>query len=83
MANDATTQAIDTAIVTLAAQPKSATVDGVNVTQQSLADLIAAHKYFAGVAATKSRNMGVRFSKIVPQGASGAGTNLSTFNRNV
>ena len=61
--------ALEAALIKLADEPKQASVDGVNVMNQSINDLIAAARYFSAQKAAKSATGGLRFSKIVPPGA--------------
>jgi hypothetical protein len=58
-------------IVSAVTGPQSATADGVSVTQQKAADLIAADQYLAAKAAAASKSRGLRFSVLVPPGAQG------------
>ena len=60
---------IEDAIRKNAAGPKSAEVDGQKVEQHSLADQIAADSYLAAKKAMKSRNSGLKISKLSPSGA--------------
>ncbi len=54
------------AVATGAAGPLTVSGDAGSVTQRSVADLIAAANYLAGVAAAQTRNKGVRFSRLIP-----------------
>lgn len=56
-------------IKTAAAEPQSATVDGVSVSQRPLKDLIDADKHLAGKAAAGRKTVPIRFAKMVPPGA--------------
>lgn len=60
---------VDDAIAATLGGPKSATVDGVSVTQHSLPELIAAAKYLAAQKGAKQPHRGLRFTKLVPPGA--------------
>ena len=60
---------LEAALLQLASQPKSANVNGVTVTQQSMPDFIAAAKYLAQINAAKLPARGLRFTKLVPPGA--------------
>jgi len=60
---------LETAIEDAATAPKSATVDGQNVTQHSLPDQIAADKYLTQKNAAKNHPLGgIKFAKIAPPG---------------
>ena len=52
-----------------AAGPKSAEVDGQKVEQHSLSDQIAADSYLASKKAMKSRNSGLKITKLSHSGA--------------
>ena len=52
-----------------AAGPKSAEVDGQKVEQHSLKDQIAADEYLASKKAVKSRNSGLKITKLSHSGA--------------
>jgi hypothetical protein len=52
-----------------AQQPAKTSVDSVNVEQHSLADQIEADRYLASKQATRSKRLGLRFTKIIPPGA--------------
>ena len=52
-----------------AAGPKSAEVDGQKVEQHSLPDQIAADAYLASKKAMKSRNSGLKITKLSHSGA--------------
>ena len=60
---------LEDAIRRNASGPKSAEVDGQKVEQHSLPDQIEADKYLASKKATKSRNSGLKFSKMSHSGA--------------
>lgn len=60
---------IEDAIRQNAAGPKSAEVDGQKVEQHSLPDQIETDKYLASKKAMKSRNSGLKFSKMSHSGA--------------
>lgn len=60
---------IEDAIRQNVAGPKSAEVDGQKVEQHSLPDQIEADKYLASKKAMKSRNSGLKFSKMSHSGA--------------
>lgn len=62
--------AVDPGTVAAAmAEPKSATADGVTVTQHSLPDRIAAEKYERAKVQARDKYRGIRFAKAVPPGA--------------
>ena len=52
-----------------ASGPKSAEVDGQRVEQHSLKDQIAADEYLASKKAVKSRNIGLKITKLSHSGA--------------
>jgi hypothetical protein len=52
-----------------AQQPAKTSVDSVNVEQHSLADQIEADRYRASKQATRSKRLGLRFTKVIPPGA--------------
>ena len=56
-------------IVKNATGPKSAEVDGQRVEQHSLKDQIAADEYLASKKAVKSRNSGLKITKLSHSGA--------------
>ncbi len=58
-------------IASNALQPQSMSVDGQTVTEHSLQDQIAAAKFLQAQTAAQGSNCGLRFSKIVPPGATG------------
>ena len=60
---------IEDAIRRNAAGPKSAEVDGQKVEQHSLPDQIAADAYLASKKAVKSRNSGLKITKLSHSGA--------------
>ena len=60
---------ISDAIRKNATGPKSAEVDGQKVEQHSLKDQIAADEYLASKKALKSRNSGLKFTKMSHSGA--------------
>ena len=60
---------IEDAIKRNASGPKSAEVDGQKVEQHSLKDQIAADEYLASKKAVKSRNSGLKISKLCHSGA--------------
>ena len=60
---------ISDAIRKNAAGPKSAEVDGQKVEQHSLKDQIAADEYLASKKAVKSRNSGLKITKLSHSGA--------------
>ncbi len=64
-----TTEPIEDAIRKNAAGPKSAEVDGQKVEQHSLQDQIAADSYLASKKAVKSRNSGLKITKMSHSGA--------------
>ena len=63
------TENLEESIRQNAAGPKSAEVDGQKVEQHSLPDQIEADKYVASKKAMKSRNSGLKFSKMSHSGA--------------
>ena len=60
---------ISDAIRKNAAGPKSAEVDGQKVEQHSLQDQIAADEYLASKKAIRSRNSGLKITKLSHSGA--------------
>lgn len=64
-----TTENLEESIRRNAAGPKSAEVDGQKVEQHSLPDQIEADKYLASKKVMKSRNSGLKFSKMSHSGA--------------
>ena len=60
---------IEDAIRRNATGPKSAEVDGQKVEQHSLPDQIAADAYLASKKAVKSRNSGLKITKLSHSGA--------------
>ena len=64
-----TTEPIEDAIRKNASGPKSAEVDGQKVEQHSLQDQIAADAYLASKKAVKSRNSGLKITKMSHSGA--------------
>jgi len=60
---------IEDAILKNASGPKSAEVDGQKVEQHSLKDQIAADEYLAAKKAVKSRNSGLKITKMSHSGA--------------
>ena len=60
---------IEDAIKRNASGPKSAEVDGQKIEQHSLPDQIAADEYLASKKAVKSRNSGLKISKLCHSGA--------------
>ena len=60
---------VEDAIRRNAAGPKSAEVDGQKVEQHSLQDQIAADAYLASKKAVKSRNSGLKITKLSHSGA--------------
>ena len=60
---------IEDAIRKNAAGPKSAEVDGQKVEQHALPDQIAADAYLASKKAVKSRNSGLKITKLSHSGA--------------
>jgi len=63
--------AADAALVSALGGPQRVTGDAGSVEQFKLADLIAAHKYLASIAASTTRNRGLRFNKLTPDGTAG------------
>ena len=51
-----------------ASGPKKVSGDAGSVEQHSISDLIAADKYLASKEATKGRGLGIKLSKIEPDG---------------
>lgn len=68
MACDDTVSA-ETALATALSGPAEVSGDAGSVRSHSLPDLIAAHKYLAGVCAANSPSRGLRFNRFVPDGA--------------
>lgn len=66
--SEETLDAAETALTSALSGPRKATSDGLTVEGHSLADLIAADKHIAAKCAARSRNRGLRFSKLVPPG---------------
>lgn len=62
-------ETLEEAIRRNASGPKSAEVDGQKVEQHSLPDQIEADKYLASKKAMRSRNSGLKFSKMSHSGA--------------
>ena len=60
---------IEQAIEDAATGPRKAKVDGVEVEQHPIKDLIEADQYLATKAAAANRGLGIRISKMVPPGA--------------
>jgi hypothetical protein len=60
---------LENTIETAAENPQSASVDGVTVTQRSLSELIEADKYLQAKKASRRKNRGLRYTRIVPPGA--------------
>lgn len=60
---------IENAIRENAAGPKSAEIDGQKVEQHSLKDQMEADKYLASKKAMKSRNSGLKITKMSHSGA--------------
>lgn len=52
-----------------AQQPAKTSVDSVNVEQHSLADQIEADRYLASKQASRSKRLGLRFTKVIPPGS--------------
>ena len=59
---------VDDLIDTVAAGPKSATVDGRSATSQDLDDLLKIRNDRAAQAAASTGKFGLRFSRLVPPG---------------
>jgi hypothetical protein len=57
-----------TAIINSGSGPLSVQGDAGSVTQRSAQDLIAISNYLAGIAAAQTRNKGVRFTRMIPDG---------------
>ena len=62
-------ETIEESIRKNATGPKSAEVDGQKVEQHSIMDQIAADEYLASKKAVKSRNSGLKFTKMSHSGA--------------
>lgn len=62
-------KSVEEAIRENASGPKSAEVDGQKVEQHSLPDQIAVDEYLASKKAMKSRNSGLKISKLCHSGA--------------
>jgi len=60
---------VEDAIRENASGPKSAEIDGQKVEQHSLKDQIAADEYLASKKAVKSRNSGLKISKLCHSGS--------------
>ena len=60
---------VENAIRENASGPKSAEIDGQKVEQHSLKDQIAADEYLASKKAVKSRNSGLKISKLCHSGS--------------
>ena len=77
----------DPAQVALAAaltSPQSVSGDAGSVTMPSIPDLIAAANYLAGLRGALGGGSGMRFTRLVPDGAAGWGSRLpccGSFNR--
>lgn len=56
-------------IAAAAQRPQSTSVDGEALTERSIADQIAADRYLRAQEAARLNHGGLRFSKIVPPGA--------------
>lgn len=54
-----------------AAGPQQVTVDGQTVQQRPLAELVEADRYLASKTAAAKNHRGLRFTKLVPPGATG------------
>lgn len=52
-----------------AAGPSKTAIDGESVEQHPLPDQIAADRYLRSQQATRSKNLGLKFTKVVPPGA--------------
>ena len=65
----ATQAEIEAATDAAAAQPQQMSGDGINVTNRSIADLIAYEKYRAEQVAAANNRLGVRFFNTKPPGA--------------
>lgn len=66
--DDDDVDALNAEIVDAAQKPASATIDGNSVTQQSLADKIAAATYASAQVAASKGHRGLRFTTLVPPG---------------
>jgi hypothetical protein len=62
-------EALEERILTNLSSPKKASGDQGSVEQHSLKDQIEFARYLAGKTATRSRTLGIRFSKLIPPGA--------------
>ena len=60
---------LEEAIRKAAAGPKSVQVDGQRVEQHSLSDIMGADSYLASKKASKSRNCGLKFTRMSHSGA--------------
>ena len=65
---DETETTLDDRIEELAGKARSTSVDGVSVSEQSIADVILADQHLSRKAATQSASMGLRFGRFVPPG---------------
>ena len=59
---------LDSTISSTAQGPATVSIDGSTVTQQRIADQIAADKYLASKAAVRHAHRGLRFQKVVNPG---------------
>ena len=60
--------ALTTQIVNSATGPLIVKGDAGEVTQRSTQDLIAAANYLAGLCAAKTRRLGIRYTRLIPDG---------------
>lgn len=61
----------NTALVNAVTGPRRVTGDAGSVEQFTPSELIAAANYLAGVAASTTRNRGLRFTRLEPDGTAG------------
>ncbi len=62
-----------TKIATAGQGPQTVTGDAGSVTMYPVADLIKLHQYLTGICAAGNPRRGLRFTRMVPEGAAGAG----------
>lgn len=63
------TEQVKNALLDAMLAPKSTSVDGLQVTERSLSELIALHKHLANVGAQDRNHSGLRFRRLEPPGA--------------
>lgn len=66
------------ALALAAAGPAKAQTDAGMAEQQPLSELIAAHRYLAGLCAGSGARRGLRITKLIPHGAADYGANTQT-----